>query len=139
MKKIFSIIIVLLWFGFLFFFEGQTPPPTQSTLSLQSSSGQTASGVSQVVSAKVAKILADSDVQTTLKRIEQDRPKYRQDGATFMNRENLLPVQKDQAYYHEWTVETSGSVDRWARRIIEGKKWELYFTDDHYISFVRVK
>lgn len=113
MKKIFSIILILLWVGWLFFYEGDAPTPiTQSTPSVISSSGSTSTGVSQTVSQKVSKILADGDVQATLKRIELDRPKYRQDGAIFMNRERLLPIQKDRAYYQEWTVETPRSPDR---------------------------
>lgn len=113
MKKLYWIVIILVWVSFLFFYEGDAPTSiTQSTPSAISSSGSTATGVSQTVSQKVSKILADGDVQATLKRIELDRPKYRQDGATFMNRERLLPIQKDRAYYQEWTVETPRSPDR---------------------------
>jgi len=32
-------------------------------------------------------------------------------------------------------VETPGSPDRGARRIVEGAAGELYWTDDHYASF----
>jgi ribonuclease T1 len=56
-----------------------------------------------------------------------------------MNREKLLPVQKDQNYYSEWTVKTPWKSDRGARRIIEGHWGELYFTDDHYTSFTRIR
>jgi guanyl-specific ribonuclease Sa len=59
---------------------------------------------------------------------------YKQDGAVFQNREGLLPQQSG-GYYHEYTVETPGSSDRGARRIITGKAGEHYYTDDHYASF----
>lgn len=59
---------------------------------------------------------------------------YRQDGQVFQNREGILPKQK-QGYYHEYTVETPGSEDRGARRIISGANGEFYYTDDHYSSF----
>jgi len=62
---------------------------------------------------------------------------YRQDGAVFQNREGLLPA-KPSGYYREYTVETPGSSDRGARRLVAGQEGELYFTDDHYASFRRV-
>lgn len=103
------------------------------------SSGISASsGKIQEISSRVQDILEDTEVQNTLSRIAKNRPKYSQDDAVFMNREKLLPLQKDRSYYTEWTVETPGEDDRWARRIIEGKGWELYFTDNHYKSFTRV-
>ena len=59
------------------------------------------------------------------------------DGSTFGNREGLLP---DEARdYREYTVETPGSPDRGARRIVTGggdtdpEVW--YYTEDHYESF----
>ena len=62
---------------------------------------------------------------------------YRQDGAVFQNRERLLPS-RPKGYYHEYTVETPGSPDRGARRIVAGDEGELYYTDDHYDSFKQV-
>ena len=60
-----------------------------------------------------------------------------QDGAVFENREGLLP-DADDGYYHEYTVETPGSSDRGARRIVVGDQGEAYWTDDHYASFWRI-
>lgn len=60
------------------------------------------------------------------------------DGSTFQNREALLP-DEERGYYREYTVETPGSSDRGARRIVTGggetdpEVW--YYTDDHYRSF----
>ena len=62
---------------------------------------------------------------------------YRQDGAVFENRERILPG-ADRGYYHEYTVETPGSADRGARRIVVGNQGEAYWTDDHYASFWRI-
>ena len=62
---------------------------------------------------------------------------YRQDGAVFQNRERRLP-RKPAGYYHEYTVVTPGSDDRGARRIIAGGAGELFYTADHYDSFVQV-
>ncbi len=63
---------------------------------------------------------------------------YDQDGDVFQNREGLLPG-RPSGYYHEYTVVTPGSDDRGARRIVAGSQGELYYTDDHYASFVRVQ
>ena len=63
---------------------------------------------------------------------------FRQDGAVFQNREGLLPDQPA-GYYAEYTVETPGSGDRGARRIVAGDGGELYWTDDHYDSFSRIQ
>ena len=74
----------------------------------------------------------------TLALIAQGGPfPYRQDGAVFQNRERLLP-RKPAGYYREYTVETPGSDDRGARRIITGSGGEIFYTADHYDSFVQV-
>lgn len=62
---------------------------------------------------------------------------YRSDGAVFENREKRLPAQES-GYYHEYTVPTPGSPDRGGRRLITGSQAELYYTGDHYASFVQV-
>jgi guanyl-specific ribonuclease Sa len=64
-------------------------------------------------------------------------PHPRDDGKVFGNREGLLPDQ-DRGYYHEYTVETPGSDDRGARRLVTGAADEVYYTGDHYESFVQV-
>ncbi|OXM62232.1 ribonuclease N [Amycolatopsis sp. KNN50.9b] len=62
---------------------------------------------------------------------------YRSDGTVFENREKRLPA-RESGYYHEYTVPTPGSPDRGARRLITGAQTELYYTGDHYASFVQV-
>ncbi|TWP45273.1 ribonuclease N [Lentzea tibetensis] len=64
-------------------------------------------------------------------------PYPRNDGVTFQNREKRLPAKKSD-YYREYTVPTPGSQDRGARRLITGQQEELYYTQDHYDSFVVV-
>ena len=74
----------------------------------------------------------------TVEAIERGPPyAYDKDGSTFGNYEGLLP-DFDRGYYQEFTVETPGSSDRGARRIVEGADGELYWTDDHYASFSRI-
>ncbi len=71
----------------------------------------------------------------TLDLIAVDGPyPYRKDGSTFQNREGILP-DRDLGHYREFTVDTPGSSDRGARRIVAGDDGERYYTDDHYASF----
>lgn len=78
------------------------------------------------------------EAHETLALIESDGPfPYDRDGAVFQNREGILPDER-RGYYHEYTVETPGSDDRGARRIVTGGDGERYYTDDHYDSFERI-
>jgi ribonuclease T1 len=71
----------------------------------------------------------------TLSLIEAGGPfPYFQDDGTFQNREGILP-DHPRGYYREYTVETPGSPDRGARRIVVGGDGERYYTDDHYTVF----
>jgi ribonuclease T1 len=63
---------------------------------------------------------------------------YERDGVVFGNFEKLLPP-KERGYYREYTVRTPGAKGRGARRIVAGRGGELYYTDDHYRSFKRIK
>ncbi|MNC91328.1 Guanyl-specific ribonuclease Sa3 precursor [compost metagenome] len=56
----------------------------------------------------------------------------------FGNFEKRLPI-KERGYYREYTVRTPGVKSRGARRIVAGRDGELYYSDDHYDSFRRVK
>ncbi|MPZ85150.1 MAG: ribonuclease [Actinophytocola sp.] len=74
----------------------------------------------------------------TAELIESGGPfPYPQDGTVFSNREAILPDCAS-GYYHEYTVETPGSPDRGARRIVTGSAGEHFYTDDHYASFVLI-
>ncbi|GGP42388.1 ribonuclease domain-containing protein [Saccharothrix coeruleofusca] len=64
-------------------------------------------------------------------------PHPEHDGARFHNRERRLPA-KSGEYYREYTVPTPGSPDRGARRLVTGERDEVYYTGDHYESFVVV-
>ena len=78
------------------------------------------------------------EAHDTIALIDSDGPfPYDKDGSTFQNREGILP-QEPRGYYREYTVETPGSPDRGARRIVGGDDGELYYTDDHYDSFSEV-
>jgi ribonuclease T1 len=84
-----------------------------------------------------------AEARATLVLIRNNGPfPYAKDGAVFGNYEKLLPKQK-RGYYHEFTVKTKGARNRGARRIVVGGEpttsRDLYYTDDHYASFKRIK
>lgn len=78
------------------------------------------------------------EATSTWRLIEKGGPfQSNRDGAVFENREKRLPA-KPASYYREYTVRTPGSDDRGARRLVFGQERELYYTEDHYVSFVLV-
>ena len=83
------------------------------------------------------------EARDTLALIRRGGPfRHRQDGTVFGNREMRLPA-RDRGYYREYTVPTPGAKDRGARRIVAGADargaGEIYYSDDHYNSFRRIK
>jgi len=74
------------------------------------------------------------EAHVTLALIATDGPyPYDQDGSTFQNREGILPERR-LGFYREFTVETPGSPDRGARRLVVGDDQAAYYTADHYDS-----
>ncbi len=81
-----------------------------------------------------------AEARDTLALIARGGPfPYRQDGGVFQNRERRLPS-RPRGFYREYTVETPGSDDRGARRIVTGgdPPAEFWYSDDHYRSFRRL-
>jgi ribonuclease T1 len=78
------------------------------------------------------------EVRATLDRIAAGGPfPYRKDGTVFRNREGRLP-RRPSGYYREYTVKTPGEDDRGARRIVQGRDGDTWYTRDHYDSFVEI-
>ena len=89
--------------------------------------------------AEVALAELPAEAHATVKLIRKQGPyPYARDGSIFGNREGQLPKQP-RGYYREYTVKTPGERTRGARRIIAGRGGELYYTDDHYRHFRRVR
>lgn len=117
------------------------PSPTASGSVTESTSsspsdvpGATTDGLAVVALADLPPEAAD-----TVDRIDAGGPfPYDEDDGVFGNFEGLLPDQPS-GYYREYTVETPGSDDRGARRIVAGSSGELYWTGDHYQSFERIE
>jgi ribonuclease T1 len=108
------------------------------------SSSKSSSAVSAAMAVKpagmgaIAQANLPAEARDVIRRIDAGGSfQYRQDGVTFQNREGLLPSEPS-GYYREYTVATPGVVDRGARRLILGRQGELYYTPDHYRSFLWV-
>jgi ribonuclease T1 len=63
---------------------------------------------------------------------------FDRDGVVFGNFERRLPPH-ERGYYREYTVPTPGIRHRGARRIVAGRSGELYYSDDHYRTFRRIR
>jgi RHS repeat-associated protein len=72
------------------------------------------------------------DVRPTLEGIQCGKIQPRD---IFQNREGLLPKKPD-GYYKEFVLPTPGVNDAGSQRIILGEGGELYYTPDHYKTFI---
>ena len=109
--------------------EDDSRAPVTTSTSASATAPESAPAASSEEEAAIAGVLA---------AIESGEPlPYEEDGQTFQNREGLLPSQPI-GYYAEYTVETPGSPDRGARRLVIGDGGETYYTDDHYASFTQI-
>ena len=80
-----------------------------------------------------------AEARRTIALVRQGGPfPYERDGVVFRNLERLLP-ERSRGYYREYTVQTPGVKHRGARRIVVGRRGEVYYTDDHYRTFRRVQ
>jgi guanyl-specific ribonuclease Sa len=76
------------------------------------------------------------NVRSTIDRIKAgEKFPHRNDGSVFQNREGLLPKQP-QGYYREYVHPTPGVNGPGAQRVIQGQNGELYYSPDHYRTFV---
>jgi ribonuclease T1 len=90
-------------------------------------------------SALVALSELPRDARQTVALIRKGGPfPYDRDGVTFGNFERRLPA-RERGYYREYTVPTPGLGHRGARRIVAGRSGELYYSDDHYRTFKRIR
>lgn len=82
---------------------------------------------------------AAKDIRETLARIERgEKLPHRNDGAIFHNLEHRLPRQPD-GYYHEYVVPSPPRRGPGPRRLILGGHGsEIFFTPDHYETFMPV-
>lgn len=67
--------------------------------------------------------------------VEDYAPGYAIGGDKFGNREGLLP-KADGRQYYECDIDTDGQNSRGAKRIVFSNDGLIYYTDDHYESFM---
>lgn len=148
-------VLVLIVLGAWLFLGGSgeagrtspSPPAAESTAGEPRPSGRTAGstqgqqGVDPVSGLPwVAVADLPREARRTLDLIDAGGPfPYAKDGSTFGNFEGILPQQR-RGFYKEYTVDTPGSRDRGARRIVTGDNDRIhYWTDDHYETFKRIR
>ena len=102
-------------------------------------SAGSAHGASPDALPEIAAAELPEEARETIALIRKGGPyPHERDGIVFGNFEKLLPL-KERGYYREYTVRTPGAKGRGARRVVAGRGGELYYTDDHYQSFRRVR
>jgi RHS repeat-associated protein len=76
------------------------------------------------------------ELRPTLDRINRgERFPHRNDGSIFGNREGRLP-QRPYGYYREYVHPTPGVEGPGAQRLVIGQEGEIYYTPDHYRTFI---
>ena len=79
-----------------------------------------------------------SALKSTLDRIKAGTKfPHRNDGSIFTNKEGLLPI-KPEGYYKEFVHPTPGSKGAGLQRIVTGRNGEIYYTPDHYKTFINI-
>lgn len=114
------------------------PPGTTKPVVTSAADGETVPGSNSGLDVEaLSKLPAEAGKTWKLIEANGPFPYPRNDGVTFQNREKRLPA-KNSGYYKEYTVPTPGSADRGARRLVTGSEKEVFYTGDHYSSFVVV-
>ena len=91
-------------------------------------------------SSRLGQVPADQrpQLEQTLQLVARGGPfPYEKDGTVFQNREGKLP-QRPRGYYREYTVPTPGASNRGARRVVQGRDGDTWYTSDHYNTFMRI-
>ncbi|GAA1031189.1 MULTISPECIES: ribonuclease domain-containing protein [Amycolatopsis] len=117
--------------------SSDSPAPSSSSGAPAAASGKVPGADSQLPVKPLSSLPSQAKDTWSLIQKGGPYPYPRNDDVVFQNREKKLPAEKN-GYYHEYTVKTPGSPDRGARRLITGAGKELYYTGDHYASFVVV-
>jgi guanyl-specific ribonuclease Sa len=79
------------------------------------------------------------DLKPTLDRIASGgKFPHRNDGSIFKNMEGLLPKQ-NAGYYNEFVHPTLGVNGPGAMRVVTGQGGEMWFTPDHYKTFIPIR
>jgi len=81
----------------------------------------------------------NSELNPTLKRIKKGiKYPHKNDGSVFKNREGLLP-KREVGYYREYVHPTPGINGPGLQRIVTVRNGEIYYTPNHYESFIIIR
>jgi guanyl-specific ribonuclease Sa len=84
--------------------------------------------------------VGDVDLAPTLARVARgERDSHPNDGSVHRNREGKLPRQSDANYYTEYVVRTPKLRGVGPQRLILGKRQEIFYTPDHYQTFLKLR
>ena len=103
--------------------------------------GQWRVGGLRIVDVRNGKTLpvTEMDLKPTLDRIERgERNSHRNDGSVYRNLNRQLPRQTN-GYYREYVVPTPGLGGPGPQRLVLGQKGEIFYTWNHYDTFIRIK
>lgn len=79
------------------------------------------------------------DLNPTIERIRKGEVlQHRNDGGFFRNRERLLPQKSDREFYREFVQPKFSPKFPGPQRVVIGKDGSVWYTGDHYESFVKV-
>jgi guanyl-specific ribonuclease Sa len=113
--------------------SGSTGP--QATPTAQGATARVLSGATVTPNGKPS-MTGNVNVGPTLDRIKSGGSfPHRNDGAIFRNDQGLLP-KRPAGYYREYVHPTPGVNGPGPQRIVAGKGGELYYTPDHYQTFI---
>jgi ribonuclease T1 len=128
--------LVVMVLAFVFFSATGDDTSATDAVSVETSTAETTAATARYTDLPTIGV-DDLPVEAveTLRLIDRGGPyPYPQDDGVFQNREGILP-DRNRGHYREYTVDTPGSPDRGARRIVSGVDGERFYTDDHYDSF----
>ena len=107
----------------------------QATPSAKGATTRVVSGATVTPNGKPA-MTGNVNVGPTLDRIRSGGSfPHRNDGAIFRNDQGLLPKQPA-GYYREYVHPTPGVNGPGPQRVVVGKGGEVYYTPDHYQTFI---
>ncbi|MCC8180618.1 MAG: ribonuclease [Planctomycetes bacterium] len=149
----FALLILVLGVALLFYSrqpdsDGSAPgnSPTQSDQSERSAGSMFLAGPYQVGGVTVTDIqtgrqtrLGTVDLRPTLRRIEAgERNPHRNDGSVYRNLSKQLPERR-LGHYREFVVPTPGINGPGPQRLVMGLDGEIFYTPDHYETFIQLE
>jgi guanyl-specific ribonuclease Sa len=98
-----------------------------------------ANGINPLTGKELQITAKDIGIQSTLDRIEKGQTfPHRNDGSVFQNKGNILPSANGETY-REYVHPTQGVSGPGIQRIVISSDGHIYYTPDHYKTFLKIK